>query len=59
MTTPENDLPPPPPRPDPDQCCGSGCVPCIFDLYEEELAEWGRRCAEIRARRRRDDPPKA
>jgi hypothetical protein len=29
--------PQPPVRPDLDDCCRSGCVPCVFDLYEEEL----------------------
>jgi hypothetical protein len=24
-------------RPDSNDCCRSGCVPCVFDLYEEEL----------------------
>ena len=33
---PEDDPPPVPPvRPENDECCGGGCVPCIFDLYEE------------------------
>ncbi|RFA31101.1 hypothetical protein CAI21_00045 [Alkalilimnicola ehrlichii] len=44
------ELPPQPRRPEPDECCGSGCIPCVYDLYEEELAEWGERCAELRAR---------
>ena len=26
--------PEPPERPEPDACCGSGCTPCVFDLYE-------------------------
>ncbi|KAK8955451.1 hypothetical protein KSP40_PGU011156 [Platanthera guangdongensis] len=24
-------------KPDPGDCCGSGSVPCIWDLYYEEL----------------------
>jgi hypothetical protein len=33
-----DDDPPPvaPPEPDLDACCGQGCNPCIFDLYEME-----------------------
>ncbi|KAJ7332689.1 hypothetical protein JRQ81_014869 [Phrynocephalus forsythii] len=22
------------------QCCGSGCKPCIFDIYQKELEQW-------------------
>ncbi|WP_267223272.1 oxidoreductase-like domain-containing protein [Dyella silvae] len=50
-TAPSNDPPPTPPqRPDDEDCCGQGCVPCIFDLYDEamgryreELAAWKER----------------
>uniref|UniRef100_A0A667I5K5 NADH-cytochrome b5 reductase-like n=1 Tax=Lynx canadensis TaxID=61383 RepID=A0A667I5K5_LYNCA len=27
-------------EPLPSQCCGSGCSPCVFDLYHRELARW-------------------
>ena len=31
----DDDPPPPAPiLPDLDECCGQGCEPCIFDLYE-------------------------
>ena len=31
----DDDQPPPAPLlPDLDECCGQGCEPCIFDLYE-------------------------
>jgi hypothetical protein len=36
-TTPPTDpdpMPLPPPEPDLDACCGNGCDPCIFDLYD-------------------------
>jgi hypothetical protein len=32
--------PAPPERPDNDACCHSGCDPCIFDLYDEEMDRW-------------------
>jgi cytochrome-b5 reductase len=43
-------LPPPPREPDLDECCGTGCDPCIFDIYEERLERWRRRCDAIRQR---------
>ncbi len=37
----DDDPPPVPPvRPDNDDCCHSGCDPCIFDLYAEELERY-------------------
>uniref|UniRef100_A0A8C6F8Z2 NADH-cytochrome b5 reductase-like n=1 Tax=Monodon monoceros TaxID=40151 RepID=A0A8C6F8Z2_MONMO len=29
-----------PVEPLPSQCCGSGCSPCVFDLYQRDLASW-------------------
>lgn len=43
-------LPPRPERPSSDDCCKSDCMPCIFELYEEELERWERQVAAIRAR---------
>jgi hypothetical protein len=38
---PSNDPPPTPPqRPDDEDCCGQGCVPCIFDLYDEAMGRY-------------------
>ena len=45
---PDDDPRPQPPEcPNDDECCHSGCDPCIFDFYEEEkdryraaLAAW-------------------
>jgi hypothetical protein len=33
----DDPAPRPPVRPHSDECCRSGCVPCVFDLYEEQL----------------------
>ncbi|MDY7545922.1 oxidoreductase-like domain-containing protein [Glaciimonas sp. CA11.2] len=36
-----NDAAPTPPvQPNLDDCCASGCNPCIFDLYEEEMERY-------------------
>lgn len=29
-----------PTSPEPNDCCGNGCVPCIWDIYYEELRKW-------------------
>ncbi|CAH0763168.1 unnamed protein product [Bemisia tabaci] len=29
-----------PVKPNSSDCCGSGCVPCIVDVYEAELRKW-------------------
>ncbi len=41
-------LPPAPREPDLDECCGSGCDPCVFDLYEQRLERWRARCEALR-----------
>ncbi|KAJ1921657.1 NADH-cytochrome b5 reductase-like [Tieghemiomyces parasiticus] len=33
-------LPEPPPEPAAEDCCGGGCVPCIFDTYQDDLADY-------------------
>ena len=50
---PDDPRPVPPERPGDDECCGSGCDPCIFDYYyqemdryREELRAWEARHAE-------------
>jgi hypothetical protein len=32
--------PEPPMEPDKDECCGEGCVRCVYDVYEEALARY-------------------
>ena len=30
----------PPRKPEPHECCGTGCIPCVMDIYEEQLYEY-------------------
>ena len=36
----EDFLPARPEEPLQSDCCGNGCTPCVFDLYQEELEKW-------------------
>lgn len=39
-----------PPKPtEPDNCCMSGCVNCVWDLYRDDMEEWAAKTAEARA----------
>ncbi|WP_050468422.1 oxidoreductase-like domain-containing protein [Herbaspirillum chlorophenolicum] len=49
----DDPAPVPPIEPELEDCCGNGCVPCIFDIYEqarerylEQLDAWNQRQAE-------------
>jgi len=46
------DDPPPvrPEPPDPGDCCGSGCVRCIYDVHEEALERYEEALAAWRQR---------
>jgi hypothetical protein len=33
-------LPAPPESPEQEHCCGRGCHPCVFDYYEDRMADW-------------------
>lgn len=46
------ELPPEPRKPDLDECCGSGCDPCVFDRYHDAVEAWKRACREIEANAR-------
>lgn len=35
-------VPPPPEKPEPGDCCGSGCVRCVWDVYYEELEAYNK-----------------
>jgi hypothetical protein len=35
-----SDWPEPPKEPHPDECCGRGCCPCVFDYYQNALERW-------------------
>jgi hypothetical protein len=51
----------PPPRapvePDLNECCGNGCDPCIFDLYEEARQHYREALTAWRARHPGIEPP--
>ncbi|EGG24905.1 hypothetical protein DFA_03150 [Cavenderia fasciculata] len=34
------EIPPPPEAPLPDECCGTGCVRCVNDIYEEQMEDY-------------------
>jgi cytochrome-b5 reductase len=36
-------MPPHPRKPEEWECCGSGCVPCVFDIYEQDVKNWKER----------------
>jgi hypothetical protein len=40
MSDPILSIPPVPRKPEPHECCGTGCIPCVMDIYEEELFEY-------------------
>jgi hypothetical protein len=55
-----DDPPPTPPvEPDPGDCCGNGCDPCIFDLYEEARQHYRQALAAWRERHPGADPTSA
>jgi hypothetical protein len=44
------DLPPVPPvAPEPADCCGEGCVRCVYDMYDESLERYRTLLAAWRA----------
>ncbi|WP_269531543.1 oxidoreductase-like domain-containing protein [Chitinimonas sp. BJYL2] len=54
------DVPAPPQRPippDDNLCCKSGCVPCVWDMYDEDLAEYRKALAAWEAAYGPASPP--
>ncbi|CAH2789169.1 MAG: ortholog of Bordetella pertussis (BX470248) BP1188A [uncultured Paraburkholderia sp.] len=49
-TVAEDPRPEPPVQPELEDCCNSGCSPCVFDLYGEALARYRVALAEWQAR---------
>jgi hypothetical protein len=50
-TAPDADpMPQPPVQPDLDACCGNGCEPCIFELYDLEMDRYRQALRAWRAR---------
>lgn len=48
--------PQPPVEPAPEQCCRSGCNPCVYDLYDEEMAQYREQLALWEARQAQATP---
>ncbi|MGH9578623.1 MAG: oxidoreductase-like domain-containing protein [Terriglobales bacterium] len=47
-------VPPWPPRePRPEECCGQGCTPCVYDVYERDLGKYRAALEAWRARKKR------
>lgn len=40
----------PPAEPAPGACCRSGCNPCVYDIYDEELERYREELARWEAR---------
>ncbi len=49
-------FPEPPEKPKDSDCCGTGCTPCVFDIYEDELKLWRGECEKIKLRSQGIDP---
>lgn len=48
LNEPAIELPCKPEKPSDSDCCGSGCIPCVFDIYDQEIKIWERECARLR-----------
>jgi hypothetical protein len=52
-------LPPRPTPPRPEDCCGSGCVQCIYVIYDDALLAWEREVERILADAKQTRPHSA
>ena len=43
-----DEFPEPPTKPLDSECCGNGCSPCVFDIYDGEMVRWQKFCAMSR-----------
>ncbi|CAM5564667.1 Oxidoreductase-like domain-containing protein OS=Rhodanobacter lindaniclasticus OX=75310 GN=B1991_09150 PE=4 SV=1 [Rhodanobacter lindaniclasticus] len=43
-------MPQRPPEPDAADCCGEGCVRCVYDVHDEKLERYEQALAAWRAR---------
>ncbi|GFY93926.1 hypothetical protein Acr_09g0003720 [Actinidia rufa] len=43
-------IPPPPEKPLRGDCCGSGCVRCVWDVYYEELEDYKKLFSESKSK---------
>jgi oxidoreductase family protein len=43
-----------PREPDPQECCGKGCTPCVFDVYAEALQRYRTQLEEFNRARAKD-----
>lgn len=51
-----DELPPKPEEPLSSDCCGSGCTPCVFDIYEEDVKRWEQQCRAVTERKVKKPP---
>ncbi|AYD65475.1 hypothetical protein YH64_024905 [Achromobacter sp. LC458] len=57
-TPPDDDpIPVPPEPPAPDECCNSGCIPCVYDRYDEAMENYRQALKAWRSRHEAVSPP--